>query len=217
MKIATLALVLVLAAPMSGAAQSPTPSKTDTQMSGYATALRFQGIMASRPGDQRVYVLLGSGFLRPPLAFGDPGLFVSAWQAAHPAARITPISRAFWTNRITRETDEVVYIWVEDGEHSLNVDMVRAGLFPGGAMYDMVDNLKGFNRMLENPKLADLRSQIEKERAAAPQDRIERLISEDEYKARIHRIDMAEAQARSKKRGVWSAEMKDDRESAGYP
>lgn len=123
----------------------------------------------------------------------------------------------FTTNTRTLKTTEIVYIWVEDREDSLNVDMVRAGMFPGGAMHDMVDNLNGLNRLLEDPKLAAVRARVDKERAAAPQDRTERLITEDDYRERIRRIDAAESQARAEKLGIWSDEMETERQSAGYP
>lgn len=49
---------------------------------------------------------------------------------------------------------------------------LRAGIFAGGTMFDMVDNHKGLDEFLKHdPKLADARAQIEKERTAASQDR----------------------------------------------
>jgi len=48
-------------------------------------------------------------------------------------------------------------------------------------MADMVDNDKGLTELLKNPKLADARAIVEKERAENPQIRPERLESEDEY------------------------------------
>ena len=95
--------------------------------------------------------------------------------------------------------------------------MVRAGVFPGAVMADMVDNLNGLNELLKDPRLADTRALVEKGRAEAPQDTTERLMSDDEYKQRMRRIEVAETQARSEKLGIWSDAMKEERESAGYP
>ncbi len=82
----------------------------------------------------------------------------------------------------------------------------------------MVDNARGLDRLLQNdPTLANLKAQIEKERAAAPEDRAERLISEDDYKARMLRVEEAESKARSEKLGIWSDAMKDEREADGLP
>ncbi len=83
-------------------------------------------------------------------------------------------------------------------------------------MADMVEQFNGLNEILKSPKLADARAMIEKERAEAPQDRSERLVSEDEYRLLMRRVEVAENQARSDKVGIWSDAMKDERESEGY-
>jgi hypothetical protein len=59
--------------------------------------------------------------------------------------------------------------------------------------------------------VAATKTQIEKERAEAPQDRTERLIAEDEYKLLMHRVEVAETQAHSEKLGIWSYAMKQER------
>jgi hypothetical protein len=183
---------------------------------GSVSSYHFENdIMASKPNDQGVYVLLGSGFLRP-TTFGEPRVFVSEWLKSHPNATVTPISRSLSTNTRTHQLMEIVYIWIEDGADSLNVDLVRGGIFAAGTMYDMVDNEKGLEQLLKNdPKLADARAEIAKEKAAAPQDRSERLISDENYKARIARINEAERFAREKKLGIWSDAMKEVREADG--
>ena len=119
------------------------------------------------------------------------------------------------TNTISHKQMEIVYFWLEDGADSLNVDLVRSGTFAGGTMYDMVDNEKGLDELLKSPKMADARSEIEKEKKAAPQDRTDRLISDGDYQARIRRIDDAEREAKTKKLGIWSDAMKNDREAEG--
>ena len=158
----------------------------------------------------------GGGWIRT-IRSGDPGQLVSKWLMEHPAATIQPISPMFITNTRTKETRQIVYVWIEDGDMSLNVDLVRAGVFPGGVMADMVDNLKGLNELLKDPKLAGAKAQIEKERAETPQDRTERLVSENDYNRRMRSIEVAEAQARKEKLGIWSDSMKAEREEEGYP
>jgi hypothetical protein len=191
------------------------PIACNAQELGSAKQLIFREVFASRAGDARTYILLGGGCLRT-IQSGNPDAFVSTWLAAHPAALIKPISRQFWTNTKTKRTNEWVYIWVENGTMSLNVDMVRAGIYPGGVMADMVDQYSGLNELLKNPKLADAKAMIERARADAPQDRSERLVSEDEYRRLIRRVEVAENQARSDKVGIWSDAMKAERESEGY-
>lgn len=173
------------------------------------------GIMASKPNDPRLYVLLGSGFLRA-TSFGDPKIFISNWLNLHPKAFVIPISRMLSTNTRTHQVMELVYVWIEDRSESLNVTLIRAGIFAGGTMYDMVDNQRGLDQLLKSdPNLADARAEIEKERSAAPQDRSERLIPDDDYRKRIARIGGAERAARAEKQGIWSDAMKEEREADG--
>jgi hypothetical protein len=163
-------VILTLCASFGGNAQGDSAAKEFT----------FQGIFATRNNDASEYIVLGSGWLRT-IQSGNPGQFISSRLAAHPAASIKPISRMGITNTKSKRRDELVYIWVEDGEMSLNVDLVRAGIFPGAVMADMVDNYNGLTKQLKRPELAFAKAQIEKERAEAPQDRPQRLISEDAY------------------------------------
>jgi len=181
-----------------------------------ARTLDFENdIMASRPNDPRTYVLLGSGFLRA-FVLDTTKLVVARWLRHHPKAVETDISRMRMTNTISHEQSEIVYIWIDDGRDSLNVDLVRRGMVAGATMFDMVDNQKGLDEMLANdPSLADTKAEIEKERAAAPQDRTDRLIPDADYKARMMRIDEAEQYARANKLGIWADAMKEERESEG--
>jgi hypothetical protein len=181
-----------------------------------AKEFTFQEIFATRKDDAREYILLGSGWLRA-IQFGNPSDFISSWLAAHPSATVRQVSRMGMTNTVSKRTEELVYIWVEDGEMSLNVDLVRAGIFPSGVMADMVDNYNGLTELFKKPELAFAREQFEKGPAEAPQDQPQRLISEDEYKQFADRVVAAENQAREEKAGIWSDAMKDERESEGYP
>jgi len=124
---------------------------------------------------------------------------------------MTPVSKRLM------DADEWVYVWIEDRASSLNVDLVRAGIFPGGAMADMVDNDKFLTEVLKNPKLAGARALAEKALAENPRIRPERLESEDEYNQHMDKIKTAEIEARKQTRGMWSDPMKEEREDAGYP
>lgn len=209
--------LLLFAAIIAGA---PATSDLNTALSlparGNVSEYRFEhGILASKANDPSAYVLLGSGFLRP-LTFGDPKMFVSEWLKRHPKAVVTPISRMVSTNTVSHQIGQIVYIWIEDGSDSLNVDLVRAGVFAGGTMFDMVDNQNGLDQLLKSePELAGVRADLEKEKAAAPQDRSERLIPAGDYKRRIARIDEAEQAGRAEKVGIWSDGMKYEREAEG--
>ena len=172
--------------------------------------LTFKEGFGSRKGDHRTYVLTGCCWIRG-IRFGDPDLFVTEWIAQHPLATITPVSK------MPIKSDKLVYLWIADRDSSLNEDMVRAGIYPGAAMADMLDNDKGLTELLKNPKLADARAIVEKERAQSPQTRPERLESEDEYNRHMDKIKTAETEARKQKTGVWSDSMKEERESLGIP
>jgi hypothetical protein len=84
-------------------------------------------------------------------------------------------------------------------------------------MRDMVDTRKGVDELLKDPKMASAKAEADKERAEAPQDRVERLITEDDYIVRMRRIDEAEALARKEKLGVWSDAKEEERQAQGYP
>lgn len=211
-----LLVVLALLAPITFSSRCIAQPKAISQQGSAATDLHFlDGIIATKASDPRLYVLLGSGFLRP-ISAGDPKAFISGWLSSHPNAIVTPISRMLITNRISHRQDEIIYIWIEDGASSLNVDLIRAGIFVGDTMFDMVDNEKGLDELLKrSPELADARAEIAAERAATPQDRTARLVPERGYKARMRRIASAEREARAKKRGVWSNAMREEREAEG--
>jgi|HubBroStandDraft_2_1064218.scaffolds.fasta_scaffold414841_1 hypothetical protein len=172
--------------------------------------LTFKDGFGSRKGDDQTYVLTGCCWIRG-IRFGDPDRFVSEWIAQHPLATITPVSK------MPIMSDKLVYVWIADRDSSLNVDLVRAGIYPGAAMADMLDNDRGLTELLKNPKLADARAVVEKERAQKPRAGPERLESEDEYNHQMDQIKTAETEARRQKMGVWSDSMKEERESLGIP
>lgn len=201
-------LLLALALGTCFAAHSDEPNSAGT--------LTFKLGMATRSGDRsHLYLLLGGGWFRG-LRFGDTGGFVADWLKEHPHATFQAISRMGVTNTRNKLTSEWVYIWVEEDAASLNVDLVRAGYFPGAAMADMVDNDQGMLATLNDPKLADEKIQVLKERADNPQDLPRRLVSEEDYARRMDRIAGAEKIARDEKLGIWSDAMRDEREAEGY-
>jgi hypothetical protein len=172
--------------------------------------LTFHDGFGSKKGDRRTYVLTGCCWIRG-IRSGDPDQFASAWLAQHPFAAMRLVSR------MPIEEDEWVFIWIEDRASSLNVDMVRAGMYPAAAMADMVDNDKGLTEILKSPKLAYARVIVEKERAQNPQRRPTRVESVDEYNRHVDACKAAEIEARKQKIGIWSDAMKEERESLGLP
>jgi hypothetical protein len=173
------------------------------------TELTFKDGFGNRQGDRRIYVLTGCCWIRG-IRSGDPDQFATKWIAQHPQATVTRVSK------MLLGAVELVFIWVKDEDMSLNMDLVRVGMFPGGVMADMVDNYNGQTTLFEKPELAFAREQFEKGRAEAPQERPQRLISENEYQQFARGIEEAEIQARARKLGIWSDAMKEERESEGY-
>jgi hypothetical protein len=149
-----------------------------------ANELTFKNeVFATRPNDALTYVLIGGGWSTN---------FISAWLVKHPAATVKPISRmVMFGNR--GKDERIEYIWMEDGEASLNVDLVRAGLYPAPAMADMVDFRKQLDEVLKEPSIAAQISQLDKQHPEAPQasslPKPERLISDGDYKQRMQRAE----------------------------
>ena len=176
-----------------------------------AQDLYVSGIAAHRRSDPDLYCLAGGDAC----ALGFPMLlgagndidFAAKWIAAHPRATAIPISVESKKVFTARPPVHSTYIWIEDGKDSVNVSMVREGIYRAQAMIDMVDANRDFMKTFDDPRLESGRAQILKERAEeqAPQ----RLISDDEYADRMKRLAAAEQDAKADKKGLWSdAEMK---------
>jgi endonuclease YncB( thermonuclease family) len=172
--------------------------------------LTFHDGFGSRKGDRRTYVLTGCCWIRG-IRFGDPDQFVTKWIGQHPQATVTPVSK------MTLMSDELVYVSVKDGDTSLNVELIRAGIYPGGAMADMVDNDDHLIEIMRKPELAFARKEFEKGRAETPQEhRPKRFISDEEYQRFSQQVTEAEKEARAEKLGIWSDAMMEEREADGY-
>ena len=176
-----------------------------------AQDLYVSGISAHRRGDPDLYCLAGGDVCAAGmpmfLGAGNAVEFISKWLVAHPHATVTPISVGSKKVFSARPPVHSTYIWIEDGKDSVNVSLVKEGLYRAQAMIDMVESSRNFMKMFDDPRLATGRAQIEKERAEeqAPQ----RLISASDYADRMKRLAAAEEDAKQNKKGLWSdAEMK---------
>jgi endonuclease YncB( thermonuclease family) len=176
-----------------------------------AQDLYVSGISAHRRGDPDLYCLAGGDVCAAGmpmfLGAGNAVEFISKWLVAHPHATVTPISVGSKKVFSARPPVHSTYIWIEDGKGSVNVSLVKEGLYRAQAMIDMVESSPNFMKAFDDPRLATGRAQIEKERAEeqAPQ----RLISDSDYADRMKRLAAAEEDAKQNKKGLWSdAEMK---------
>lgn len=179
------------------------------QSSFPAHDLKEDGISASKSGDSTTYCLLGAPTLicevwRFVPQLSVPEEVLSTWMSAHPNAVAVPISSEERKLRVTEPAKRFTYIWIEDANDSLNLELVRSGIVRADALTDMVEADRQFMSQFNDPRLASTKAQIEKERAqeTPPQ----RLISDGDYAARMRRAQEAEETARRSKKGLWSDE-----------
>ncbi len=161
--------------------------------------LRFKSIFGTKADEpDNVYSIVGSGAFRA-MRTKDSDSVVSTWLSNHPHAQVVKVSEMKPVMR--NGTGASIFIWVMDGKESLNIFLIREGVFPAGVMRDTIDSfhhLKDTGGALpgEHP---DLR----------------RLVSDDQYKEFLKKVDDAEGHAKAEKKGVWSDAYKDEREYEG--
>jgi hypothetical protein len=91
--------------------------------------------------DAPVFTLVGSGTAEPPdreAAKRDAAMtialarrtreVIAKWLQEHPKAIVVPVVRIPSDSRAVRKN--AAFVWVVDGEHHLNVELVRQGLLP---------------------------------------------------------------------------------------
>jgi endonuclease YncB( thermonuclease family) len=169
------------------------------------------GIYAHRLGGSDIYCLLGGNVcvseLPMPTSHQSEIALITTWLASHPHATAIPISAESKKIRMSLPPVHSTYIWIEDGEDSLNVELVRQGFYRASAMNDMVEADQQFMEMFKDPRLASGLVEIAKERAEEELPR--RLILDSDYAKRMKRVAVAEHDAQRGKRGMWSdVEMK---------
>ncbi|HXX22668.1 MAG TPA: hypothetical protein VEO19_05910 [Terriglobia bacterium] len=160
--------------------------------------LRFKSIFASKIDEpDSMYCLLGSGELRS-LRTKDSDSMVSSWLKTHPHARVVKVSEM--SPMMRNGTGKYIYIWVIDGSENLNVHLVREGIFPAGVMYDAIDF---FNALKHEGN------------APAEKTQLHRLVNEGVYSEFAKKVNDAQELAEADKKGIWSDEYKQERESEG--
>ena len=171
-----------------------------------AVDLYISGIHAHRIGDPDIYCLLGGaacelGLRVPSLAPGEIE-FVQHWLSRHPHAQAVPISAANHKRLVDGPLLHNTYIWIEDPQESLNIELVRNGFYWANSLEDMLAYDQHRMAEIDDPRLATANTELRKEReeTGAPL----RLVSDDDYAARMARAVAAEREAERRKRGVWS-------------
>ena len=148
------------------------PSLSSAQQSIPASDLQIDGIYATRAGDPTLYCLLGGNacIVRMPPNPWNKDPFIGNWLIAHPQATAPPISSRNWAFGKGQHMNRVVYLWILDGDDSLNVALVREGRYPAGNMQDQLEANRQQTELLKDPKLADARALLEQERDKIPEE-----------------------------------------------
>ena len=183
------------------------PGLSFAQQSFPASDLHIDGIYATCAGDPTLYCLVGGNaciFRAPPNAWNQDPL-IGAWFTAHPQATALPISSRIWALQSGKETNRGVYLWIQDGDDSLNVALVREGRYPAAMMQDMLDVDRQQADVFKDPKFASSRAFMEQERAKLPEEqRPHRLVTDSVYSQKMHELSLAEAEAQRLEKGFWS-------------
>jgi len=148
--------------------------------------LRFNLIFGSRTATKAVYCLLGNGHFRAPSS-GEQSAIIEAFVASHPSAEVVPVTV---TTPSTAAGSRVpmIYVWVEDGDLNLNVNLVREGAYPGSVMLDVVQ--------VFGSRIATMKDD----------EKPHRLIADGRYEAFVDRVQAAQDAAKAEKKGIWSDE-----------
>jgi hypothetical protein len=184
------------------------PGFSGAQQSFPASDLHVDGIYATRAGDPTLYCVLGGNaciFRIPPDAWNQDPL-IGNWFTAHPQATAVPISSRKWGFPNDKDTNRSVYLWIQDGDGSLNVALVREGRYPAGIMQDQLEADRQQAELFKDPKLADARALLEQERAKTPEDqKPHRLVTDTVYSQKMRELSLAEERRSDNRKGFGPA------------
>ncbi len=162
-----------------------------------ADSLVFQNVFCSRVGDRTSYSVVGTGAFRAPRT-DDLETFVVTWLNRHPHATATVVEHS----RLGPQLGEMNYVWIDHGVDSLNVDLVRQGIVPGGMMADGVEYLTSIKDV----------ARLDKNSPDFPK----RVVSDVIYQTFMEKVKAAEIAARADKIGLWSDKYSGMMEQEGY-
>lgn len=167
--------------------------------------LKFHKFFGERSGDKTTYCLLGNGFFRT-ISSNEEDVVIQNWLSKHPNAKAVPVSLMGEGSKMP-----FVYIWAIDGTESLNLSLVKQGVFPGTVMLDAVhfDFLSRGTRDRANIEAGaayanKLNPNLRQDKEGPPQ----RLIPNSVYDAFLVNLKSAQDVAKANKSGVWSDKFK---------
>ena len=168
--------------------------------------LKFHKFFGQRPGDKTTYCLLGNGFFRT-ISSNEEDVVIPDWLSKHPNAKAVPVSIIGEGSKMP-----IAYIWAIDGYESLNLSLVKQGVFPGTVMLDAVhfDILSKGTRDRANIEAGaayarKLNPNLPQDKESPPR----RLISNSAYEAFLKELKSAQDMAQVNKSGVWSDKFKE--------
>jgi hypothetical protein len=168
--------------------------------------LKFHKFFGERPGDKITYCLLGNGFFRT-ISSNEEDIVIPNWLSKHPNAKAVPVSIIGEGSKMP-----IAYIWAIDGTESLNLSLVKQGVFPGTVMLDAVhfDILSRGSRDRANIEAGaayarKLSPNLLKDKEKPPR----RFIPNSEYEAFLKELKSAQDMAQANKSGVWSDKFKE--------
>ena len=96
-----------------------------------ASTVKWSGHFgASQTQPKAVLCLMARGFFRSPTS-GDAAAFIEKWMREHPKAIVMPVA-SFGPVAVKDPDSKMLYVWIVDGDQSLNLELVRHGhVFPG--------------------------------------------------------------------------------------
>ena len=183
------------------------PQIVEAQQSFPVSELSVDGIYATRADDPAAFCLLGRNtcILRAADNAWTHDALIDSWLAAHPKAIATRISTRSMKLGGSRPAERQVYVWIEDGAESLNVELVREGHYLASSMVDMVDADREQDEMNNDPRLAAVRAQLEQERTETPDEsKPHRMVTDTDYADRMQQLSRAESEAKQGKKGMWA-------------
>lgn len=156
------------------------------------SSLSFNGHLASDPNEpSHKYSLIGRGFMQPESFYNTDSLIYS-WLKAHPnaiAKIICTISAGDTTNAASMQ--KMSYIWVEEGDSSLNEELVKQGCFRRNMMF----RPKSWKEMTKAEQAGYANS-------LKPNTTV--YVDSMTYNSFLNEIESAELNARTNKLGLWS-------------
>lgn len=158
----------------------------DARGHGLGAHVHWRGILGEdKSTPNEVYCLMGSGSIIAPTS-SNINTLISTWLAKHPHAIDVRIA-TYGPIMVDQPNSIQTYVWVAEGQATLNEYLVRQGACPGGTM--QIPDFSGLA-----PKSG---------KAGGAPFHFKTYVSPQELSRFLKRIEQAEAQAQKEKLGIW--------------